>query len=183
MLRTSRIYLTAVSSVAMSLIACQGSIAGPVTLDKDQGPVNAKCDRFAGDQEAWRACVGSVQTASAEELFYAGYWLAKSGDFKRALTFLHSADQSDPRVVTYIGFATRKTGDVDAAMPYYAKALKLDPDYNVARAYLGEAYLSQGRLDAAEEQLSEIAQRCGVNCAEHVDLAGHIRSYKVAHRG
>lgn len=155
------------------------AVAGPVTLGKDQGPPSARCDHLKDSQTAWLNCVGGPgETASMSERFYAGYWLAKSGAYEAALRYLHAADQNDPRVLTYIGFSLRKLGDVHRALPYYTKALALDPNFNVARAYLGEAHLSQGDLTAAQSELSEIATRCGVNCAEHIDLARHIKNFK-----
>ena len=159
----------------------EDGFAGPVTLAKDQGPTHARCDHAVSDQADFLSCVGKPsQTASAAELFYAGYWLAKSGSYEKALSYLKVADQTDPRVITYIGFSLRKLGKVSEALPYYAKALKLNPNYNVARAYLGEAHLTTGDVVGAERQLSEIAQRCGIHCAEHIDLAGHIAAYKTA---
>ncbi len=95
------------------------------------------------------------------ELFYAGYWLAKSGKYEEALAYLALANASDERVQTYIGYATRKLGKVDAALPHYAKALEINPNYTVARAYLGEAYLSRGDAARAKVELQEIASRCG----------------------
>lgn len=160
-----------------------GAVAGPVTDRKDQAPTHARCDQKRDDQRAWLSCVGHPsQSASREQLFYAGYWLARGGAYKKALSYLRSADQNDPRVMTYIGFSLRKLGDIDEAQGYYAKALNLDPNYNVARAYLGEAHLSQGNLVAAEQELNEIANRCGVHCAEHIDLADHIAAYNSAQR-
>ncbi len=160
-----------------------GAIAGPLTVAKDQGPTHARCDHSVDNQAALLGCIGKPsETASAAELFYAGYWLAKSGAYEKALSYLMAADKTDPRVVTYIGFSLRKLGNVSEALPYYAKALKLNPNYNVARAYLGEAHLSKGDVGAAKRELSEIANRCGVHCAEHVDLAGHIEAYNTAQR-
>ncbi len=99
------------------------------------------------------------------ELFYAGYWLAKSGQYEQALGYLTKAQQKDERILTYMGYATRKLGDVEAALPLYMKALSLNPNYSVARAYMGEAFLTKGQPDKAKAELAEIAQRCGTTCA------------------
>ena len=146
---------------------------------KDIGPVNALCDRYQKESAAWLACVGSHQTAMPDrELFYAGYWLAKTGRYGEALAYLTRAGVKDEKILTYIGFATRKLGDVDGALPFYAAALELNPEYSVARAYLGEAYLSKGLPRKAMNELREIERRCGVTCAEYADLSNRISDYK-----
>jgi tetratricopeptide (TPR) repeat protein len=114
---------------------------------------------------------------SDDELFYAGYWLAKSGRYAEALTFLNLSRTRDARVLTYIGFATRKQGDVGKALPLYTEALAKDPNFVVARAYLGEAYLTRNEPARAKAELAEIAARCGTTCPAYVDLAHHIAAY------
>lgn len=159
--------------------ALAADIAGPRPLSKDSGPANAACDTLEKGSADWTACVGKASAAlKGDEAFYAGYWLAKSGKYAEALSYLSAAPQSDPRVLTYIGFVTRKLGDVDGAFAYYDKALALDPNYAVARAYLGEAYLSCDDPEKAEAQLQEIALRCGQSCAEYSDLAVQLAGYK-----
>ena len=152
--------------------------AGPVTLAKDSGPASA-CDRHAKNSTAWNACISQAKDGtSSDDLFYAGYWLARTGEYERALGYLTLADKNDPRVVTYIGFATRKLGDVDGAMPHYQRALELNPNYSVARAYMGEAFLEKNEPAKAKEHLNEIADRCGTSCAEYRDLAQHISAFE-----
>jgi tetratricopeptide (TPR) repeat protein len=112
------------------------------------------------------------------ELFYAGYWLAKTGHYAEALAYLELTRRKDERVLTYIGFATRKLGDVEAALPLYTRALEINPDYVVARAYLGDAYLTKGEPAKAKAELLEIERRCGKTCAPYADLASHIASYE-----
>ena len=41
----------------------------------------------------------------------------------------------------------------------------------------GEAYLQQGNVDAAREQLAEIEKRCGRDCREYALLSGQIDAY------
>ena len=87
-------------------------------------------------------------------------------------------NQNQPRVLNYIGYSTRKLGNVDEGIRYYKKALSLNPNYNVAREYLGEGYLQKGDLASAKQQLAEIATRCGVGCEEYKDLAEEIAKYE-----
>ncbi len=42
---------------------------------------------------------------------------------------------------------------------------------------MGEAYLQQGDVEAAKEQLTEIEKRCGKGCEEYAELARQIDAY------
>ena len=108
---------------------------------------------------------------SDDELFYAGYWLAKNGRYADALTYLNLARTKDARVLTYIGFATRKQGDVDAALPLYAAALAKDPNFVVARAYLGEAYLTKNEPARAKAELCWRSPPAAAPPARHTSIS------------
>jgi tetratricopeptide (TPR) repeat protein len=77
-------------------------------------------------------------------------------------------------VLNYIGYANRKAGRLDAGISYYKKALAIDPNFVLAREYLGEGYVAAGKIELAKNELAEIAKRCGVTCEEYVDLAAEI---------
>ena len=162
-----------VLAAGLALIVSAASFASA----KDIGPRGA-CDSIAKGTHGWQACLGEAANLTDAELFYAGYWLAKSGHYTEALGYLNRASQPDERILTYIGFATRKLGDVDAAFGYYGRALALNPDYSVARAYLGDAFLTKGDLAGATGQLREIERRCGSACAEYAELSDHITRYR-----
>lgn len=49
-----------------------------------------------------------------------------------------------------LGYALRKTGDYDAALVAYDRALDLDPSYPEAIEYRGEAFLGLDRVDDAK---------------------------------
>jgi tetratricopeptide (TPR) repeat protein len=171
---------TSAAVLALSLPAA----AETARVSKDVGPTSTACDGFEKGSTAWSSCVGQAKASMPDnELFYAGYWLAKSGRYEQALGYLTKAQQKDERILTYMGYATRKLGDVDAALPLYTKALSLNPNYSVARAYMGEAFLTKGQPDKAKAELAEIAQRCGTTCAPYVDLKGHIADYEAAQHG
>jgi tetratricopeptide (TPR) repeat protein len=167
-----------ITAGAIAPLAAESSLRS-----KDVGPSGA-CDVHAKESAAWVSCVGAAKAGMPDvELFYAGYWLAKSGRYAEALGYLTLANKGDERVLTYIGFATRKLGDVDGALPFYGAALEKNPNYSVARAYLGEAWLSKGEPAKARDQLAEIERRCGKSCAEYADLAGHVAAYEAGVRG
>lgn len=174
--------LTAVAAaLLLPLAGARAETVGPLAFSKDVGPSSA-CDGQVKGSAGWQACVGVARAEMSDtELFYAGYWLAKSGRYAEALSYLTLARVQDEKVLTYLGFATRKLGDVDKAVPFYAAALDKNPNFVVARAYLGEAYLTKGEPARAKAELAEIAARCGTDCAAYVDLDRQIVAYAAAH--
>ena len=163
----------AVFGAAVFAVAGVTATATVVWAGKDLGPAGS-CDSHAKGTPAWRDCVGPVAKLSDDDLFYAGYWMARAGRYDAAIAYLSAAKAPDARALTYLGFATRKSGNVTGAFAHYEKALRLDPDFVVARAYLGEAYLTVGNITAARKELTEIARRCGATCAAYEELARHI---------
>ena len=110
-----------------------------------------------------------------DELYDQGRELAKTGEYDWALEVLAAIkDQNQPRVLNYTGYANRKAGRLDVGISYYQKALTIDPNYVLAREYLGEGYVKAGRIDLAKQQLAEIEKRCGVTCEEYKDLSEAI---------
>lgn len=174
-------WLPAVTAVVLSA-AVAPPLAAEQQVWKDTGPAGL-CDVHGKDSVAWRTCVGAAKAGMPDtELFYAGYWLARSGKYEAALGYLTLANNKDERVLTYIGFATRKLGNVEGAFAFYDRALALNPNYAVARAYLGEAFLSQAEPAKAKAELAEIESRCGKSCAEYAYLANGIARYEAANR-
>jgi len=148
---------------------------------KGVAPQSANCDHYAKSSAPWRGCIGALTAQKTDdELFYAGYWLAKTGRYDEALQFLKSTRKKDERVLTYIGFATRKSGHVKDALGFYQKALARNPDFVIARSYLGEAHLTLGKPEKARAELREIAKRCGSSCIEYKELEDAIANYKPA---
>jgi tetratricopeptide (TPR) repeat protein len=140
--------------------------------DPPQAPPKLDCK---GKDKKKAECKQKSSQLSDDELYYAGYWLARVGKFAEAQVYLRQArNQDDARILNYLGYTTRKLGNVAEGMRYYAKALEINPDYTVARAYLGEAYLELRDVGKAKEQLAEIERRCGQGCLEYTTLASEI---------
>lgn len=155
------------------------AVALPAVAMADFGPPKKKIDCTKPENRDKAACKPKRGAATDDEIYHAAYWMAREGRHAEALGVLKSArDPDDPRILNATGFATRKLGDVDAALPYYRRALARDPDMVLARAYLGEAYLMKGDVASAERQLAEIERRCGTPCEAHAHLAAHIAIYK-----
>jgi len=115
-----------------------------------------------------------IQQMSGEELYQHGWQLAKTGKYQQAISVLNMADQNDPRVLNYLGYSYRKSGDLTTAIGFYKTALKINPNFVLAREYLGEGYVKAGRMDLAKLELEQIGKRCGKGCQEYVELAAVI---------
>jgi tetratricopeptide (TPR) repeat protein len=124
------------------------------------------------------ACVEARQGALPDEAL-SDYALAliKSERFEEALATLDLREvPDDAKALNYRGYATRKLGRIDESITYYLKAVTLAPRYVEVREYLGEAYIAQGRIDLAEQQLVIIETLCGTSCEEYSELAQAIEA-------
>jgi len=134
-----------------------------------QAPTHAAGDSSATEEPA------AMPAPTDEQLYEQGKALAEAGKYDEALGVLAKVSkQDDPKVLNYIGYSHRKAGRLDKAIESYLKALAIDPDFVQARAYLGEGYISAGKLDLAKVELDEIKARCGETCKEYVELAKSI---------
>jgi tetratricopeptide (TPR) repeat protein len=141
---------------------------------------SSKCSQFASGSSQWKKCMaGGRSIMNDEELYSAGYILAKAGDYQDALDLLGAVkNQNDVRVLTMTGYSTRKLGKIDEGMAYYMKALSIDPNSVNTREYLGEAYLQKKDLPDAKGQLVEIKNRCGTSCEAYTVLDDQISKYE-----
>jgi tetratricopeptide (TPR) repeat protein len=103
------------------------------------------------------------------------YALTQQERFEEAIAVLDLLENpGTPEALNYRGYATRKLGRVEEGIGYYLASVALDPEYPQVREYLGEAYVVQGRIDLALEQLDAIEALCGTSCEYYVELAEEI---------
>src|SRR5262245_7325933 len=103
--------------------------------------------------------------------------LATEKRYDEALVILDQVQNPNtPKALNYRGYITRKLGRTEEGIGYYLKSVALDPRYVQVREYLGEAYVTQGKLDLAKEQLNVIQTLCGTVCEEYLDLSAAIRT-------
>jgi len=108
-----------------------------------------------------------------------GWKLAYAGKYNAAIELFDLvANKADPESLNGLGYSHRKLGKLTDGIAFYQKALKINPDYLLAREYLGEGYVAAGRINLAKEQLAEIEQRCGKHCKEYTLLAKVIATGK-----
>jgi tetratricopeptide (TPR) repeat protein len=113
-----------------------------------------------------------------ESLYEAGRLLAKAGRYDEAITTLnYVSNPRDKRVLNYLGYSYRKSGQIDVGLTYYRQALEIDPNYTLVREYLGEALIQMGDISGAKGQLLEIKARCGGECPEYTELAKQLSAY------
>lgn len=131
--------------------------------DYDSDPVDEACVGGKVQSATSGACV-PPNFAGQTDLFLlnAAQDYAYGGNYADGQNVLKAvADQADTRTLALWGYTNRKMGNTEAALTFYDKALKADPNNIRARSYLGEAYLELGDFDAARTQLAEIRARGG----------------------
>lgn len=119
-----------------------------------------------------KACVDAdQQSLNDDDRYDAVRELAYAGAYEHAEAVMAAADQpDDPRFLNYRGFIARKRGDLAEAMEFYTAALAVDPDYLLARSYMGQGLAASGDAQGAREQLTEIARRGGRETWAYVAL-------------
>lgn len=112
----------------------------------------------------------------------AGKQAVEAQDWKTAVDRLGKAAAAEPDnadIHNWLGFAQRKSGNLDAAFAAYRTALKLNPQHRHAHEYIGEAYLMANDLPQAEKHLAELQRLCTpIPCEEYKDLKRAIDDYK-----
>lgn len=136
------------------------------------------CPRGQIYSQRSRRCVQvRSEILSDEAVTDYAYALAQAERFDEALEVLDMVTNPDtPKALNYRGYITRKLGRTDEGISYYLKSVAMDPQYAQVREYLGEAYVIQGKLDLAREQLQIIQTLCGTECEEYRDLAKAIEA-------
>ena len=107
---------------------------------------------------------------NARELAYAG----RHDDARAALMAMSEGETS--RVLTYLGYLSRKSDEPEAALRHYGEALRIDPDNLLARSYMGQGFAEEGDLTAAKLQLTEIRMRGGRGTWPEIALRMAIES-------
>jgi tetratricopeptide (TPR) repeat protein len=93
--------------------------------------------------------------------------------YAEAIASLQAARASfgaHPDILTYLGFANRKLGRLDAAEAYYRAALAAAPEHRGAREYYGELMVERGDAKGARRMLASLDASCTFGCAEADEL-------------
>ena len=90
--------------------------------------------------------------------------------YERALKLLIKANKKEPNqadTLNYLGFTSRKLGDLENGEKYYLLGLEIDPNHKGINEYLGELYVVTNRYDLANERL-KVLEKC--DCKEYNEL-------------
>jgi len=147
-------------TAAFAAIACVGTVTN---------------SRAAGFEEPVQATAPDVSRELAR-----GKSLIEQKQYPAAIDELLRAERKDAQnanVQNWLGYAYRKSGQLDPAFKHYRRALDLDPRHRGAHEYIGEAYLMAKQPEKAREHLSRLKAICGEGCEEYRDLAKSIAQY------
>ena len=114
--------------------------------------------------------------------YVAGKKALESQDWKKAIELLSKAMKTvsnNSEAHNLLGYAYRKTGNLEASFAQYDQALKLDPANRHAHEYMGEAYLLTNNLPKAEQHLAELQRLCSpIPCEEYKELKLAVDAYR-----
>lgn len=106
-----------------------------------------------------------------------GWTLAYAGRYQAAIEMFNMvANKKDEEALNGLGYSHRKSGQFNKGISFYKLALSINPNYVLAREYLGEGFVASGRIDLANKQLNEIKIRCGTSCLAYIKLAQVIKT-------
>ncbi len=129
------------------------------------------------------ANLGDIDEGSSDNAnFQEGKKAIEAQDWNMAIALLGKAAEAEPKnadIQNFLGYASRKAGNLDAALKYYGQALQLNPRHKPAHEYMGEAYLLANNLQKAEEHLAELQKLCTpIPCEEYKELKRAVDEYK-----
>jgi len=159
--------LATIKFFGIATIAAASIPFAAIAADTSDPPAKTKTTTQCTDGQVWDESANQCMPPqdshlNDDALFGAARELAYAGQYDDALKVLAlMSDQADPRVLNYKGFVLRKTGQFEPGLAYYQKALAIDPDYHLARSYMGQGYAEDGQLVLAHAQLVEIRNRGG----------------------
>lgn len=176
--------MSKVSFFSTALVAASLMIAAPAAVqaageDKPPKTTNTtkKCKQGRVYDATTKKCLKvESHNFTDDQLYLAAREMAYDGQYLNALHVLDAAEnQNDPRILNYRGFTNRKLGNHAVAMEFYEAALSIDPDYILARSYMGQGLLAYGDEVGALAQLAEIRERGGRNTWSYTALSLALR--------
>lgn len=157
----------------LALAAGGGSSSAPTTTG-----TTTTCKGVQVWDAKTRKCVDPKKSElGADTLYEAVRELAHAGRNEDAQGVLRAMpDPRDDRVLTYWGFTHRRMGNLTLANMFYEQAIAQNPNNILARSYMAQGFVAEGRVDAAVAQWREIVARGGKGSWAETSLRDAIRS-------
>ncbi len=135
-----------------------------------------KCEGGQVWDDKTKACVNPQSGRLDDDTrFRAVRELAWAGRPDEALAVLATMTEGETdRVLTYRGFALRKSGDLEGGLAAYEAALQQNPDNILARSYFGQMLVEMDEMQMASLQVDEIRARSGAGTWAEQALARAI---------
>ncbi|MGV3550048.1 tetratricopeptide repeat protein [Rhizobium sp.] len=154
------------STIKTSILAFAATLslayAGAALAAGSEDDAKPECKEGQVYDEATKSCVDKTGQLNDDTIYRAARDYAYAGKYGEALGMLkRAANQNDPRILTYYGYTNRKLGNIDVAMDYYNRAIAADGNNLLARSYMGQGLVQEGKIEEARVQLIEIRDRGG----------------------
>ena len=138
-------------------------MAAPGDLDRDASPGIVRAEAESHYRK------GYEEVEKAKKALGKGKAEDAKKKFGKALGKFEYATELDPNYYqawNMVGYCARQQGDLKRAFAAYSKCLALEPEYEEAHEYLGEAYVMSGEIAKAKEQLAWLRSRDSKEAAE-----------------
>jgi tetratricopeptide (TPR) repeat protein len=155
-----RMILAAVLAFAPQLALAAGS-------DDSEPPkpteTSTECAKGEVWDEATSTCIkGESSSLNDDQRFGAVRELAYAGRPDEAMAILALMTEGETaRVMTYQGFLLRQTGEIEASIAAYERAIALDAGNILARSYYGQLLVQMDEQQLASLQLDAIRSHGG----------------------
>ena len=156
------------------LLRCSALLGLLVALLSVGSPSLAGADGGGGGQ-------GADPSKPEDPQYNAAVKAIKANEYAKAIPLLEgvlSRDSKNADAYNWLGYATRKTGNLAGALSIYQKALAIDAKHRGAHEYIGEAYLMLDNLPKAKEHLRALDSLCFFSCSEYRDLKKAVEEYE-----
>ncbi len=166
--------------LALALAAAPGLAfaAGGGGSEPKPTETTQKCEGTQVWDEKTKTCIDAKDSRLDTDILYGAVReLAYAGRLEDAQGVLRAMpDQTDDRVMTYWGFTHRKMGHLTLANMFYEQAIEKNPNNILARSYMGQGFVTEGRVEEAIAQWREIMARGGEGTWAEASLRESIRT-------
>ena len=155
--------MTLRAALALSLLPVVAFAAGS---SDNTPPTKTETTEVCTDGMVWdevkEECAAPSDARLDDKTLYdAAREFAYAGQLDDSRGALEAMQVKSDGYLTYMGFISRKSGDLDGAEAFYQAALALNPNNLGARSYMGQGYVAAGKSYKARAELTEIRTRGG----------------------